>query len=164
MKAAIVALLATSTLIFAEPVKPTFHYTIFIAKSAQDVWNALTQKQLVDRYYLAPLQTLELKKNGKIIYGSKPELITGKIIEIDAPKKLVHSFVFAGSTDPETVVSYKIQPVGDLMCSLSITHTGFPSENQSFLNISDGWPVIASSLKTVLETDKSLPWPKKKKP
>ena len=57
--------------------------------------NALTQKQMVDRYYMAPLQTLELKKDGKIVYGGESELITGKIIEIDAPKKLVHSFVFA---------------------------------------------------------------------
>jgi len=160
MKLAIVAFLVTSTFLFADPVKPEFHYTIFIAKPAQDVWDALTEKQIIDRYYMAPLHTLELKKGGMISYGGKSEIITGKIIEFDAPKKLVHSFHFAGSTDPESIVTYDIKPVGSSMCSLSITHTGFPSSNQTFADISDGWPVIASSLKTILETDHSLPWPK----
>jgi len=155
------ALLATTTLLPAEPAKPTFHYTIFIARPAQDVWDALTQKPLVDRYYMAPLQKLELEKGGRIAYGDKVALIMGRVMEIEPPKKLVHSFAFTGSTDPESVVSYEIAAVGDRMCSLSITHSGFASENQSYTNISGGWPVIASSLKTLLETGKSLPWPEK---
>lgn len=142
--------------------KPVFQYTLFIAKPAQEVWNALTQKQIVDQYQMAPLHTLELKKGGAILYGKESPLVTGTIIDLDAPRKLVHSFAFAGSPDPETVASYEIEPVGELMCSLSIRHSGFPSENQSFANISSGWPVIVSGLKTLLETGQNLPWPKQK--
>ncbi|MEO5915052.1 MAG: SRPBCC domain-containing protein [Luteolibacter sp.] len=155
--------LIAATTFAAEPaMKPEFNYTLFIAKPAQDVWNALTRKEMIDRYYMAPLATLELKKGGKIAYGTKDsELISGIITEIDEPKKLSHTFHFAGSEDPDTTVTYEIKAIGDAMCSLRITHSGFAIENQTYADISGGWPGIASSLKTVLETGKPLPWPKK---
>ena len=164
MKRTILAFLASSALLPAEPIKPEFHYTLFIAKPAADVWSALTEKKTIDQYYMAPLHTLELKKDGKISYGVDSELITGTIVELEASKKLVHTFKFAGSEDPETRVTYEIEPVGDSMCALTISHTGFQKEDQTFTDISGGWPVIASSLKTLLETGHGLPWPKKKEP
>ena len=164
MKTAILAFLASSPLLIAQPMKPEFHYTIFIAKPAAEVWSAVTEKKKIDQYYMAPVHTLELKKGGKISYGGEVEMITGTITELDAPKTLVHTFKFAGSDDPETSVTYKIESVGDAMCSLTISHTGFQAEDQTFANITGGWPVIASSLKTVLETGNSLPWPKNEEP
>ena len=113
---------------------------------------------------MCPLHTLELKKGGKISYGGDTELIVGTIMELEAPKSLVHTFKFVGSDDPETRVAYEIKPIGGLMCSLTITHTGFQAEDQTFADVTGGWPVIASSLKTVLETGNGLPWPKKKEP
>ena len=50
------------------------------------------------------------------------------------------------------------------MCSLTVTHTGFKSEDQTFADVTGGWPVILSSLKSVLETGKGMPWPKPGKP
>lgn len=110
---------------------------------------------------MAPVHTLELKKGGKISYGGEAELITGTITELGAPKRLAHTFQFVGSDDPITLVAYEIKPIGDSMCSLKISHTGFQGENQTFADISGGWPVIASALKTLLETGQALPWPKK---
>jgi uncharacterized protein YndB with AHSA1/START domain len=162
MRSAIVAMFVSSAPLLAQPMKPEFHYTILIAKPAKEVWSALTEKKLVDRYYMAPLHTLELKKGGRISYGGDQELITGSIFEVEAPKTLVHSFKFAGSDERETRVAYEIKPIGDSMCSLTISHTGFTEENQTFADISGGWPVIASSLKKVLETGHGLPWPGKK--
>lgn len=162
MKPAIFAFLASSALLPAQPVKPEFHYIIFIAKPAADVWSALTEKKTIDQYYMAPVHTLELKKGGRISYGGDKELMGGTITEIEAPKTLVHTFRFAGSDDPETRVAYKIESIGEAMCSLTISHTGFKAEDQSFADITGGWPVIASSLKTLLETGRTLPWPQKK--
>ena len=148
--------------VFAEPAAKTeFHYTVFIGKPPKEVWNALTQKEFVRQYHLAPLLTLELKKGGKIAYGTKDsELISGVVKELSEPNKLVHTFHFTGSKDPETTVTYDIEAVGDSMCVLRLTHSGFTAGNKSYADISGGWPVIASSLKTLLETGKPLPWPK----
>lgn len=152
----------TASAIGAEPaVKVEFRYTVFIGKPPKDVWNALTRKELVDRYYLAPLATLELKKGGKIVYGTKDsELISGTITEMSEPKKLVHTFNFTGSKDQDTTVTYDIEAIGDSMCALHLTHSGFTAGSQAYADITGGWPVIASSLKTLLETGKPLPWPK----
>lgn len=142
--------------------KPEFHYTIFIAKPATEVWSALTEKKIIDQYHLAPLRALDLKKGGQICYGGDTDVITGAIVEIKAPKKWVHTFRFAGSDDQETQVTYQIEPIGEAMCSLTISHTGFQADDQTFADITGGWPVIASSLKTLLETGRPLPWPQKK--
>jgi uncharacterized protein YndB with AHSA1/START domain len=162
MKTAIFAILASSAPLSAQPMKPEFHYTLFIAKPAKDVWSALTEKKTIDQYYMAPVHTLELKKGGRISYGGDAELISGSIVELEEPTSLVHTFKFAGSDEPETRVAYKIEPIGELMCSLTISHTGFKAEDQTFADITGGWPVIASSLKTVVETGRGMPWPKKK--
>jgi uncharacterized protein YndB with AHSA1/START domain len=164
MKTIILAFLATTALQSAEPMKPEFHYTLFIAKPAKDVWSALTEKKTIDQYYLAPVHTLEPKKGGRISYGGETELISGTITDFEAPMTLAHTFRFAGSDDPETHVTYEIKPIGDSMCSLTISHTGFKEADQSFADITGGWPVIASSLKTLLETGRTLPWPQKKNP
>jgi uncharacterized protein YndB with AHSA1/START domain len=140
---------------------PEFHYTVFLGKPAQEVWDALTTKATIDRYYMAPVRTLELKQGGKISYGTADaEVIAGTVLEYDPPKKFRHTFRFAGDSESTTTVTYAVTPVGPSMCNLTITHTGFQEKDQTYADVSTGWPVIASSLKTLLETGKPLPWPK----
>ena len=148
----------------AKEAEVDFQYTILIGKPAAEVWSAITEKKFVDQYYLAPIHTIELKEGGKVSYGGESEMISGVFTQVEAPKVLAHTFNFAGSESPETTVTYEINPVGDLMCSLTISHTGFKAEDQEFADISGGWPVIASSLKTLLETGRGLPWPNREKP
>lgn len=144
------------------PVTPEFHQTLFIGKPAKEVWDALITKATVDRYYMVPLLVLDPKKGGRIAYGRETAMIEGIIAELEAPHKLSHSFRFAGSTSPETLATYEVEPLGDAMCALHLTHSGFKQEDQTFADITGGWPVILSSLKTLLETGHPLPWPKPK--
>jgi uncharacterized protein YndB with AHSA1/START domain len=80
---------------------PEFHQTVFIGKPAAEVWAALTTKATVERYYMAPLLELELKKGGRIAYGKEAPMIEGTITELDAPRKLSHTFRFAGTSPAE---------------------------------------------------------------
>jgi uncharacterized protein YndB with AHSA1/START domain len=140
---------------------PKFGITTYIAKPASEVWAALLTKEVVDRYYLAPLLTLEPKVGGRIAYGNKDAaVIEGVIKQFEPQKLLVHTFRFAGSSDPETTVIYEVASEGEAMCRLRIVHVGFQEENQTYEDTIGGWPMIASSLKTLLETGKPLPWPK----
>ena len=167
MKTIILILVACHGALAAEEAKEAkveFQYTILIGKPAAVVWSAITERKFVDQYYLAPIHTIELKEGGKVSYGGESEMIMGFFTKVEAPKILAHTFKFNGSEDPETTVTYEIKPFGDLMCSLTISHTGFEVEDQTFADISGGWPVIASSLKTLLETGRGLPWPDREKP
>ncbi len=148
----------------AKEAAPIFDRVIFIGVKAEKVWQGLTDPQIVNSYYLAPLAKIELKKGGEIYYGSaENRMISGKIEEIEPNRKLSHSFKFAHRPeDPPTIVTYLITPLGE-MSQLELRHTGFKSFNATFSDISGGWDVILSSLKTVLETGKPLPWPRPEK-
>lgn len=138
---------------------PEFNYTIYIGKPVDAVWAALTEKALIDRYYLTPLFSLDLRPGGHIGYGGSSELITGEVLEVEAPKKLVHTFRFTDREEAASTVTYEVTAFGDAVSILALTHSGFGAESQTFIDISGGWPVIASSLKTLLETGETLRWP-----
>lgn len=152
----------------AEPMNntaaPIFERTIFIGVPASKVWTGLTDPTIVNQYYLAPLSKIELKPGGEISYGtSESQMITGKIEELETGRKLGHTFQFSHNpNEPPTYVLYSIDPMGD-MCALRLRHDRFPSANQTFADISEGWDTILSSLKTLLETGHPLPWPKQQK-
>lgn len=96
----LIAFLASSTIVSAEPMKPEFHYTVFIAKPAAEVWSALTEKKTNDCYYMAPLHTLVLKEGGGISYGGDAEFIVGVIETLDAPKSWCTPSSFPARTIP----------------------------------------------------------------
>ncbi len=142
-----------------------FSQTLFIARPAAEVWDALTRKEQVDRYYIVPLGSPALEFGGEIFYGPEEEkMITGKVLEVERPKVFAHSFAFGHAPgEPETRVRYEIEDLG-AMCALTLTHEGFAEESQTFHDVSGGWPVILSGLKTLLETGEALPWPQEQIP
>ena len=112
----------------------------------------------VSRYHLAPLHEIHLVPGGLIAYGSAGNiLIQGTILEVAEEARLFHTFRFSaelpGTQDePETTVAYHLarEHGGTL---LTLSHSGFPSENQTYHNIAGGWPHILAGMKTFLETD-----------
>lgn len=138
-----------------------FQQTLFIARPAEEVWAALTQKALVDRYYLAPLGPMRLTLGGEIFYGdAENKVITGRVLELERPRRFAHSFRFAHDTGAsETVVRYAIEDMGR-MSALHLSHEGFAAESQGYRDVAGGWPVVLSGLKTLLETGQTLPWPR----
>ena len=140
----------------------SFKQTLFIKSTKKEVWNALVEPEIVKRYFLCPLKKIGLKENSPIIYGNKEfDLIIGRIISCDKNRKLVHSFKFlppgheGTDKDEETIVSYCIEEENGLVI-LTLLHEGFIEKNQSYQNITGGWPFILSNLKTMLETGKTL--------
>lgn len=139
---------------------PVFTQTLYIAAPAEEVWHAIVDREIVNKYHLIPLRTVELRKGGRIIYGAgEEEAISGEVLEIAPGKKLVHSFNFSHNPeDPPSAVTYESTPMGK-MCKLVLTHNGFSEETATYRDICGGWPTILSGLKTLLETGKGLPWP-----
>ncbi|MCM8534750.1 MAG: SRPBCC domain-containing protein [Lentisphaeraceae bacterium] len=150
----------TGVNVAAEEIK--FEQTIFIKSSASKVWDALTQARIVEKYFLCPLKTIGTKKGDKLIYGNKEfDLIKGKIMVFEKDKEFTHSFQFLPpghdntESDEETIVSYTLQQDENLTV-LTLTHKGFKEKNQTYHNVTGGWPYILSNLKTYLETGKTL--------
>jgi uncharacterized protein YndB with AHSA1/START domain len=144
---------------------PVYQQTVFIAAPALRAWAALIAPSDVAQYHLCPLETIELRPGGRIVYGSGGQpFITGVITEVVPERRLTHTFRFTADTHPnveqdaESRVTYALVPMGE-MCQLTLTHDGFGSDDRTLANVTGGWPTILSGLKTLLETGKPLPWP-----
>lgn len=134
----------------------TYTTTLTLATPPARVWQALTDPAQAAQYHLAPLRQLDLHEGGKISYGTDAvEMITGEITRLIPAQQLDHTFRFAPSQqgtkdDPETLVSYRLEEING-GTKLILTHSGFPYENQTYTNISGGWPFILDALKTFVE-------------
>jgi hypothetical protein len=57
--------------------------------------------------------------------------------------------------DPPSRVTWEIEPVADT-CKLTLVHDDFPTETITYRNVGSGWPLVLSSLKSLLETGEGL--------
>jgi uncharacterized protein YndB with AHSA1/START domain len=89
-------------------------------------------------------------------------LVDGKVIEADPPRRLVHTWRAAYSPDTAadrpSRVTWTIEPVGAI-CKLTVLHDDFDGETKTWKSTANGWPVVLSGLKTLLETGEPLPLP-----
>src|SRR6202034_578629 len=102
---------------------------------------------------------------------SQPEQV---ILEADPPRRLSytwHTFTpewaalagldeetaAAWRAEPRSKVAYDLEERGSGVVRLTVTHDGFAPGSQVLPAISEGWPAVLSSLKTLLETGSPLP-------
>ena len=142
-------------------IEPKHVYEIYIRATPERIWQALTDSELVKRYYFGSVIESDFKPGSPIVYrqaeGGRVD-IEGEIIEADPPRRLVHTFAVRWDGDvnePPTRVAWEITPMGET-CRLSVTHDGFTEENATFAQTKGGWPIILSGLKTLLETGREL--------
>ena len=143
---------ATSTTSAAPAHPVTFTSTIYIRGTIDQVWQALTDPKQVSRYYMCSAMTIGHAVGEPMTYGNRGKiLIEGTVTDYQPGKALGHTFHFTGRPDAATQVRYNLDSDGPLV-ALTLTHEGFNEENQTFADISGGWPYILSNLKTWVET------------
>ena len=162
----------------------TFAYTIYIQATPEQVWHGLTDPALTKRYWrhhLAGPKTFRSDwKQGSTwaliheqvgLVVSDPEQV---ILEADPYRRLAytwHTFTPEWATrvgmdeataeawraEPRSQVAYDIEDVGRGVVKLTVVHDGFEPGSHVLQAISEGWPAVLSSLKTLLETGTGLP-------
>jgi uncharacterized protein YndB with AHSA1/START domain len=87
-------------------------------------------------------------------------MIEGEVVEADPPRRLVTTFKALwtpeGAAAPPSTVTFEIIPMGDA-CKLTLRHDGLQAGAPLTAGIIDGWALILSSLKSLLETGEALP-------
>jgi uncharacterized protein YndB with AHSA1/START domain/DNA-binding transcriptional ArsR family regulator len=134
-------------------------YEVFIRATPQQVWNALTDGSLTERYYFGTRISPSLAAGQPYTYNyaNGDMMISGEVLEIDPPRRLVTTFTphFAGENPPTSQVTFEIEPKGPT-CKLTLTHdmleTGLPVPS----GIISGWAEILSGLKSLVETGEAL--------
>jgi uncharacterized protein YndB with AHSA1/START domain len=142
--------------------KPTLVYSIYIAATAEKVWQALTSAEFSRKYFFGNAVEVDLKVGGAYIVRTPDGAlhISGEVIECDPPRKLTMTFnvnwpALLEKLGP-TLVSYEIEPAGDAVrLTLTEAHDR-PIDDDILSGGRSGWPAILSSLKSLLETGAPL--------
>jgi uncharacterized protein YndB with AHSA1/START domain len=142
--------------------KPATVYTIYIASTPEQVWEALTSGELSKQYFFGNSVEIEQKVGGSYIVrqGDGTLHISGEVVECDPPRKLTFTFNVNWPALieklGETLVSYEIEQAGDAV-RLTMTESHDRTLSDDILSGGrQGWPAILSSLKSLLETGKPL--------
>jgi uncharacterized protein YndB with AHSA1/START domain len=141
-----------------ENFKPAIVYTIYIASTPENVWQALTSAEFSRKYFSGLAVEAELKVGGAFVVRMPDGTvhIGGEVIECDPPQKLTVTWNvnWPGLVEQlgATLVSYEIEQAGDAVrLTLTQSHDR-PIDDDILSGGRAGWPAILSSLKSLLET------------
>ena len=140
---------------------PAFVYVIYIAASAETVWNGLIDQEVTKDYW-GHHNRSDWKPGSRWEHvrtdGSGTVDIVGRVVEIDPPRRLVTTWASPeGEHAPERVsrVIYELAPAGE-DTKLTVTHSELEAGSAMLAGISRGWPAVLSNLKTRLETGRVM--------
>jgi len=143
--------------------KPEFLYVIYIETTPEKLWQALTDGDFTERYWFG----MRLRSDWKV--GSSFEMVrsdgsvsdAGKVVESDPPRRLAYTFINLSDEYKNELLplaTFVLEPFGKLV-KLTLTHQGFTEGGKFLSAVSQGWPAVLSSLKSVLETGQPLDIP-----
>ncbi|MDB4915031.1 MAG: polyketide cyclase [Gemmatimonadetes bacterium] len=151
--------------------KPDFVYVTYIATTPEKLWQALVDTDVTRQYWIGPNATDPGHVNvSEWTPGSQWEHqrlddartvdIVGTVVESTPPRRLVLSWARPNEADDASKhsrVTFDVEPLGDALIRLTVTHEDLASDPKMLSGISGGWPQILSNLKTFLETGRALP-------
>jgi uncharacterized protein YndB with AHSA1/START domain len=150
--------------------KPDYLYVTYIATTPEKAWRALMEIDLMREWWVDPVagcarvNVSDWKPGSRWAHtradGTGTVDIVGKVVESTPPRRLV--FTWARPVDAEndskhSRVAFDIEPYGDSLIRLTVTHDELASDPDMLNGISGGWPKVLSNLKTFLETGRALP-------
>jgi uncharacterized protein YndB with AHSA1/START domain len=146
--------------------KASFIYVTYIRTTPEKLWHALTDPEFNKQYWLGAHQESEWKKGSpwKIVYDDGRITDAGEILEIEPHKRIVikwrNEFIPDFKAAGFTRCTFEIEQAGE-MTKLAITHQAEKDGPNKLIDegVSKGWPLILSSLKSLLETGKALSRP-----
>jgi len=137
---------------------PRHVYQVFIRATPDQIWDALTNGRLSERYYHGLRVASTWRDGARYSYRDDDGdiAISGEVLEAERPRRLVQTFRFASRDDAPSRVTWEIEKLGDVS-RLDLVHE-FDSADSTFVSVNDpmGWQFILSSLKSLLETSEAL--------
>lgn len=146
-----------------------FVYVTYIRTTQEKLWDALIKPEFTRQYWCQTWQDCEWKvgSSWKIMTPDGRAADTGKILEWEPHKKIVltwqnHLFPEA-EAEGHSRLTYELEQAGDSV-KLTMTHEIDKDGSTLIEKVSQGWPAILASLKSLLETGEALEstrhWPK----
>jgi len=143
--------------------RPQFVYVTYISTTPESVWKALTDPDTTTKYW-QNVNVSDWRSGSKWEHrdaGKEGALrLVGRVIESSPPRRLVLTWAFPNDEAREekhTRVTFEIEPLGGGVVRLTVTHDRLEPSSDMLRGITDGWPKVLSSLKSLLEVGRPLP-------
>ncbi|WP_342362999.1 SRPBCC family protein [Terrarubrum flagellatum] len=147
-----------------------FVYVVYIKTTAEKLWRALIEPEFTRQYWVQSAQesTWEIGSSWRLVDPDGRLCDAGEVLEFDPPRRLAVSW--RNELFPEAKaegfsrMSYDLEPRSDAV-KLTVIHEIDKPKSELIAKVSNGWPAILSSLKSLLETGEALEetrrWPKR---
>lgn len=140
----------------------SFVYVTYIRTTPEKVFEAITTPEICRRYWghenlsdWTPGATWQHVRDNE----ERPVEIVGTVVETDPPNRLVITWSAAskaGDPDEESRVTFEIETTDAGMVRLTVTHDQLQPGSGMAQGIGKGWPLVLSSMKSLLETGTGL--------
>lgn len=151
-----------------------FVYTTYIRTTPEQLWQAITDPKFTSRYWGVEL-TSDWNVGSTVTWEYKGVTMADPsqtVLVADVNRRLAYTWhaitpefgaligsdaeeVAALAAERRSNVIFEIEPMGELV-KLTVTHGGFEPGSTVLAGVTDGWPTILASLKSLLETGEPL--------
>ncbi|MBB6673357.1 SRPBCC family protein [Cohnella nanjingensis] len=148
----------------------TFAYVTYIATTPEKLWEALTNGDFTEKYWFGRKVQSDWTEGAPVTFRIADGTVAaqGVVLESEPYRRLSYTFQWPEDRtvrERSTKVTFELQPM-EAAVKLSLKHedllpTDIRSEHEGFNGINgdginNGWPVILSGLKSLLESGKPL--------
>ena len=148
-----------------------FVYVTYIRTTPKKLWQALTDPAFTRQYWCDTAQESAWKPGAawRIMKPDGKVADSGEVVEIEPERRLVlkwrNEFMPELREEGYSRMTYELEPMGDSV-KLTVIHEMDKPDSKFIGAVSNGWPHILASLKSLLETGESLvetrKWPEGK--
>jgi uncharacterized protein YndB with AHSA1/START domain len=146
-----------------------FVYVTYIRTTPENLWQALIDPEFTRRFWNETWQDCEWKPGAtwRLMIPDGRVADAGEVVEIEPQRRLVlrwrNEFMPELREEGYSRMTYEIEKKGESL-KLTVIHEMERGGSKLIDAVSGGWPMILSSLKSLLETGQALEetkrWPK----
>jgi uncharacterized protein YndB with AHSA1/START domain len=142
--------------------KLSYTYDIYIGAPAAAVWTGIVDGQMTKHYAYGTRFEAALRKGAPYAFVGDGgfKMVDGEILEVEPEKRLIMSWSAhwddAAAKDRPSRVTYELSAAGPSTTKLHIVHDDFDGPTATYSGSVEGWPLMMSSLKSLIETGKPL--------
>ncbi len=138
-----------------------FVYVTYIRTTPEKLWQALTEPEFTRKFWCNTVQESSWQPGAswRIMIPDGRVADSGEVVEAVPPKRLV--LIWRNEFKPElreegySRLTYELEPIGETV-KLTLIHEMDRPKSKLIDAVSQGWPHLMASLKSLLETGESL--------